>query len=343
MDELRTLLQQEYQYTDPHQDQSLIDVEKLDYAYVRECKNPRELHAILRVLKSGREGMYPHLEDFTEDRIREVEQMLAASAGSREGGGLVGAGAVGQSFSKSKKTINQLPVNDPLRAELDSWAGDAPNPAAATTPNCTAPIRSHFTVTSTTENPKSSKVTEVAAIEGEEPAEEIEKFIELPETATVHTFTSKYTKLHADTVSAIIQTLSEHSPPDQRPLLDELALQENQKANEYFKSGSLPDAVEFYTRSLLLDPMNANTWSNRSIAHFKLKEYKCAKEDATEALHLDQDNVKALIRRANASYQLEQYKECLTDLERAIALDANVAVWCRQLLEDTRKHLQLAA
>lgn len=36
-----------------------IDVDMLDYEYVRNCSDWRMLNAILEVLKSGKEGFYP--------------------------------------------------------------------------------------------------------------------------------------------------------------------------------------------------------------------------------------------------------------------------------------------
>ena len=38
-----------------------IDVEKLDYSYVEQCNDVSELKDILAVLKSGKEGRYPHV------------------------------------------------------------------------------------------------------------------------------------------------------------------------------------------------------------------------------------------------------------------------------------------
>ncbi len=51
-----------------------VPIEHLDYAYVEKCADPHELHRILRVLKSGREGRYFELEKFVE------KQMIAVMA-----------------------------------------------------------------------------------------------------------------------------------------------------------------------------------------------------------------------------------------------------------------------
>ena len=49
-----------------------VPVEHLDYDYVNECSSAKELIAILRVLRSGKEGRYYHLEDHVEKRLLDV-------------------------------------------------------------------------------------------------------------------------------------------------------------------------------------------------------------------------------------------------------------------------------
>jgi hypothetical protein len=40
-------------------EESKIEVEMLDYGYVNECTDWKQMSAIVRVLKSGKEGIYP--------------------------------------------------------------------------------------------------------------------------------------------------------------------------------------------------------------------------------------------------------------------------------------------
>jgi len=49
-----------------------VPIEHLDYGYVEKCTDAVELHSILRVLKSGREGRYFELEKFVEQRMMDV-------------------------------------------------------------------------------------------------------------------------------------------------------------------------------------------------------------------------------------------------------------------------------
>jgi hypothetical protein len=50
-----------------------IPVEHLDYGYVGECRNAKEVEKILQILRSGKEGLYPDLVAFTERRLSELD------------------------------------------------------------------------------------------------------------------------------------------------------------------------------------------------------------------------------------------------------------------------------
>lgn len=49
-----------------------IPIEHLDYGYIGNCTDKNELYAILQLLKSGKEGRYEQLEEFTEKKIIEI-------------------------------------------------------------------------------------------------------------------------------------------------------------------------------------------------------------------------------------------------------------------------------
>lgn len=50
-----------------------IPVDHLDYDYIRECGNVRELEKIIEILRSGEEGYYPDLTRFAENKLKEVD------------------------------------------------------------------------------------------------------------------------------------------------------------------------------------------------------------------------------------------------------------------------------
>lgn len=49
-----------------------VPIEWLEIPYIRECSNQNDLAAIISVLRSGKEGVYPHLESAAEKRMREL-------------------------------------------------------------------------------------------------------------------------------------------------------------------------------------------------------------------------------------------------------------------------------
>jgi len=54
---------------DPEVDRVNVEVTMLDYDYVKTCNKMPELKAILKTLKSGKEGRYPHLEKTVEEKV----------------------------------------------------------------------------------------------------------------------------------------------------------------------------------------------------------------------------------------------------------------------------------
>ncbi|XP_047490630.1 sperm-associated antigen 1-like [Penaeus chinensis] len=49
-----------------------IRVEQLDYGFLKECEDDKTIERIIRILRSGEEGLYPDLLKFAEDRLAEV-------------------------------------------------------------------------------------------------------------------------------------------------------------------------------------------------------------------------------------------------------------------------------
>lgn len=71
-----------------------IPVNHLDFDYVRECHDAKEIERMLLILRSGEEGYFPDLQRCTEQRLRvlnanskllrEEEPVLRASALPKE-------------------------------------------------------------------------------------------------------------------------------------------------------------------------------------------------------------------------------------------------------------------
>uniref|UniRef100_A0A4W5K0Z9 Uncharacterized protein n=1 Tax=Hucho hucho TaxID=62062 RepID=A0A4W5K0Z9_9TELE len=50
-----------------------VPVDHLDYGYIENCTDVKYLEKILRVLRSGDEGIYPHLIQFCESRLERLD------------------------------------------------------------------------------------------------------------------------------------------------------------------------------------------------------------------------------------------------------------------------------
>lgn len=50
-----------------------IPIEHIDFEYVQNCVNVKEIERILEILKSGEEGHFPQLMECTENRLRELD------------------------------------------------------------------------------------------------------------------------------------------------------------------------------------------------------------------------------------------------------------------------------
>mmetsp|Transcript_12680 Transcript_12680/g.16006 ORF Transcript_12680/g.16006 Transcript_12680/m.16006 type:complete len:479 (-) Transcript_12680:189-1625(-) len=92
---------------------------------------------------------------------------------------------------------------------------------------------------------------------------------------------------------------------------------ERQKGNNLFKNGDYHGAIRSYTIALRINPRSALAYSNRAMAHLKLKDWLNAESDAATALSLDPTHVKSYQRRSAARFSLGKLRASLLDLEIA--------------------------
>ena len=102
-----------------------------------------------------------------------------------------------------------------------------------------------------------------------------------------------------------------------RPCTDDIV---GAQGNDWFKKRHYLKAVEWYTRSLQLDPMSAITVANRAMAHLQLKEYEPpSSPPLAAAAAAAAAATKALAR---LTVLASSYATAEADSEQAIALDA---------------------
>jgi len=93
------------------------------------------------------------------------------------------------------------------------------------------------------------------------------------------------------------------------------------KGNEALKSGDLKEAIQYYGKSLYLDPKMETSYCNRALAHLKLKDYRNCIEDCNKALDIKPNYTKALHRRGKAHLAMERYGFAVQDFQTILKIE----------------------
>ncbi|KAI5067281.1 hypothetical protein GOP47_0017809, partial [Adiantum capillus-veneris] len=98
------------------------------------------------------------------------------------------------------------------------------------------------------------------------------------------------------------------------------ATAEKELGNKFFKEKKFVQAIECYSRSIVLQP-SAVSYANRAMACIKIRRFQEAEVDCTEALALDDRYIKAYSRRATARKELGNLLGAVADSEFALRLE----------------------
>ena len=93
------------------------------------------------------------------------------------------------------------------------------------------------------------------------------------------------------------------------------------KGNDALRSGDFKEAILHYNSALKINPDNAIVLVNRSLAYFKLKDYKKSIEDASDAIKADPKYIKGYYRRAKANIELKSNHVAAYDFARILKID----------------------
>ncbi|XP_064403247.1 stress-induced-phosphoprotein 1-like isoform X2 [Halichondria panicea] len=105
----------------------------------------------------------------------------------------------------------------------------------------------------------------------------------------------------------------------------ELALQEKEKGNNFFKKADYPSAMKHYNEAIKRDPENPIIYSNRAGCFQKLLEFSLALKDCEECIRLDPNFVKGHIRKGYALLAMRDTVKAMQAFQRALELDPNHA------------------
>ncbi|XP_078383577.1 sperm-associated antigen 1-like [Oculina patagonica] len=314
-----------------------VPIEHLDYGYVGECKNSKELEKILKVLRSGDEGYYPELIEFTEGRLRKVNP-------------------------KSKSLRKELPINtyrdltkseeQEITDDLQEWMTSIEQtdkslkktaetrglendnlPPIRTT---TAAAEASREVSSVEPNPSEEKKKKKTVLprgyhewDRFDPDKEIESLEKKEEEKK-----KKQEKVKAMNKNAIPSNLDLKDKSETERQV--LANKEKEKGNEAFQTGNYSEALMYYCRSIELNPKAAAVYNNRALAEIKLEKFQEAIDDCYHVLSMEPNNVKAFLRRSIAHQGQGLIQEAKEDLSHVLAIEPNNKR-AKELLEEMKK------
>jgi len=105
----------------------------------------------------------------------------------------------------------------------------------------------------------------------------------------------------------------------------EIAEQEKEKGNEFFRKGQFTDALKCYSEAIKRNPSDAKVYSNRAACYTKLAAFDLGLKDCDTCLELEPNFVKGWIRKGKILQGMQQYSKASTAFQKALELDSNAS------------------
>jgi tetratricopeptide (TPR) repeat protein len=299
-----------------------IDVEMLDYDYVEKCSDLDELKGILALLRSGKEGRYPHLEKTVEDKIlsvlpsKERKKIILMRSGpssnevSSETDELT---AWSQVIDEKHKAISSKKSGKkfipPVRGQQVIYKVKEPQEGSS-------PIEKKEKKAIPAYDFRAWEKYDVDKALDELDQEELNRQQKVKNEQELQKMREKQRQTELASLPSYIDL--DALSKEEREIY---AMHEKQKGNECFKAGENEDALLYYTRSIAFDDTSAIVYSNRALTHLRLKNFSLAEQDCTSAIHYDPLYVKAWTRRGMTRFRRGKYSEALEDFKQALVLE----------------------
>ncbi|XP_033123357.1 sperm-associated antigen 1-like isoform X2 [Anneissia japonica] len=285
-----------------------VALEQMEFSYIKECKDTKELERILRKLKSGSEGYFPHLTTYCEERLAELNPKSQL---------LIKDGLPANKYDVDKKEWENIQKE---MNEFEKIGKDNAGNADYNNVNL-PPIRNSTVITTDGKKSKneewgkpskdrisSSNYREWDKFDADTAASNVDKKISAE---------SNTSSINAEDIN--IQHLVDTAGMSEEEKVS-MANREKDKGNEAFHSKDFKEALAYYSRSISIQPSLA-AYNNRALASIKLKKFDDAVKDCDKVLEDEPDNVKALLRRATAKKGLKNYHAAKLDIQKTLSLE----------------------
>ncbi|KAM6456795.1 sperm-associated antigen 1 isoform 2-T2 [Liasis olivaceus] len=305
-----------------------IPIDHLDYKFIEKCTDVKHLEKILKILRSGEEGFFPHLTLFCENRI---ESLAPNSRVLRKEKPV----ATASDFT----TEEWKKINDDMMSWITEVKDDEYKMRYATTEvfkenvENLPPIRSSENHHSLSQNKTAKTKQKKKNIPRD--YREWDKFDVEKECSKIEGQEDNYSKTSInDTIklpNAEINTTGMTTKEK-----TSAAHREKEKGNEAFATGDYKEAIAYYSRSISAFPTVA-AYNNRAQAEIKLQNWQNALQDCETVLKMEPENIKALIRRSTVYRNLQNFKAAAEGLRKVLHIDPKNAIAEKNLSDIDKK------
>ncbi|XP_043931099.1 sperm-associated antigen 1 [Protopterus annectens] len=308
-----------------------IPVEHLDYSFIEKCKDVKYLEKLLKILRSGEEGCYPHLQDFCERRI---ENLAPKSRALRK--------------EKSPATATDFTAEEwqTIDGDFKKWVREMQekenkfrvNESSASVDRSCPPVRGSDSSVLTRETQDCAAVnrTNKRSVAPRE-YRDWDKFNVEEECAKIEdSRTEKSSKTSFSMGPTIEKIIDTAGKTDEEKIF--LSNYEKQKGNEAFYAADYEEAVTYYSRSISVLP-TAAAFNNRALAKIKLQLWLSALTDCEKVLELEPGNLKALLRRATVHKNMKNYNLTMDDLKKVLLHEPDNSM-AKKLMLEVEKGMQ---
>lgn len=161
---------------------------------------------------------------------------------------------------------------------------------------------------------------------------------------------AKCSKDYEPAIETFQKALTEHRNPDTLKKLNEaekakkeleqqeyfdpqIADEEREKGNQFFKEQKFPEAIKHYTESIKRNPKDPRAYSNRAACYTKLGAMPEGLKDAEKCIELDPTFAKGYTRKGAVQFFMKEYEKALETYQEGLKHDRNN----QELLDGVRR------